>query len=67
MRTVLIESHGMECLSRRVSLALTYPKFPPADIKLVIAGWPLRPSGIEDAMHLADDVLADDLIAHDTS
>ena len=46
--------------------ALDYPDDELAEIKSVMGGWPPRPGGIEDAMHLVDDALVDDLIAHGT-
>ena len=46
--------------------ALAYPDDELAEIKSVMGGWPPRPGGVEDAMHLVDDALVDDLIAHGT-
>jgi 5,10-methylenetetrahydromethanopterin reductase len=46
--------------------ALNYPEDKLGEIIRVMGGWPPRPGGVEDAMHLVDDALVDELIAHGT-
>ncbi len=46
--------------------AWDFPRDRLARIERAMGGWPPRPGGIEDAMHLVDDEMVDELIAHGT-